>query len=86
MKSLKLADIRVEDIKVLIGADIPEVFHQLDVKSGDKGEPIAIKKSFDWVVFWSKCVCKSNIKKISVKCLSISSEEDLNNTPRSFWK
>ena len=71
---------------MLIGADIPEVFHQLDIKSGDKGEPMVIKTPFGWAVFGSKCVCKSNINQISVNCLSISSEEDLNNTLRSFWK
>ena len=31
-------------------------------------------------------MCKSTINQISVNCLSISSEEDLNNTLRSFWK
>ena len=39
LKSLKLADIRAEDTKVLIGADIPEAFHQLDIKSGVKENP-----------------------------------------------
>ena len=43
LKSLKLADIRAEDIKVLIGADVPETSRQLHIKSRDKGEPIAIK-------------------------------------------
>ena len=43
LKGLTLADTRAEDIKLLIGADIPEAFHQLDIKSGDKGEPLAIK-------------------------------------------
>ena len=86
LRGLKLADIRAEDIKVLIGADIPEVLHQLDIKSGGKGEPIAIKTPFGWTVFGSKCVCKSKFNQISVNCLSISSEEDLNNTLRSFWK
>ena len=76
LKGLKLADIRAEDIKVLIGAGIPKAFHQLDIKSRDKREPIAIKTPFGWAVFDSKCVCKSNIKQISVNCLSISSEED----------
>ena len=86
LKGLKLADIRAEDIKMLIGADIPEAFHQLDIISGDKGEPIVIKRPFGWAVFGSKCVCKSNTNKISVNCLSISSEEDLNNTLKSLWK
>ena len=86
LKSLKLADIRAEDIKILIGADVPEAFHQLDIKSGDKGEPVAIKTPFGWAVFGSKGVNKSNVNKIAVNCLSISSEGDLNNTLRSFWK
>ena len=86
MRGLKLADIRAEDIKVLIGADIPEAFHQLDIKSGGKREPIMIKTPFGWAVFGSKCVCKSKFNQTSVNCLSISSEEDFNNTLRSFWK
>ena len=86
LEGLKLADIRAEDVKVLIGLDIPEAFHQLDIKSGNKGEPIVIKTPFGWAVFGRQGVCKSNIKQISVNCLSISSEEDLNNTLRSFWK
>ena len=57
LKGLKLADIRAEDIKVQIGEDIPEAFHQLDIKSGDKAEPIAIKTPFGWAGFGSKCVC-----------------------------
>ena len=68
---MKLADIRAEDIKVLIGGDIPEVFYKLVIKPGDKGEPIAIKRPFGWTVFGSKCVCKSNITQISVNCVSI---------------
>ena len=86
LKGLKLADIRAEDIKVLIGADIPEAFHQLYITSEDKGEPIAIKTPFCWAVLGSKCMCKSSINQISVNCLSTSSEEDLNNTLKSFWK
>ena len=31
-------------------------------------------------------MCKSSINQISVNCLSITSEEDLSNTLRSFWK
>ena len=31
-------------------------------------------------------MCKSKINQISVNCLSISSEENLNNTLGSFWK
>ena len=58
LKGLKLADIRAEYIKVLIGADIPEAFHHLGIKSGDKGEPIAIKTPLGWTVFGSKGVCK----------------------------
>ena len=42
LKGLKQTDIRSEDIEMLIGADIPEAFRQLDNKSGDRGEPIAI--------------------------------------------
>ena len=86
LKGLKLGDIRAEDIKVLTGADVLEAFHQLGIKSGDKGEPIAIKTPFGWAVFGSKGVFKSNINQIYVNCLSISSEEDLNNTLKSFWK
>ena len=71
---------------MLIGADIPDAFHQLDIKSGGKGECIAIKTPFGWEVFGSKGVCKSKFNQISVNCLLISSEEDLNNTLRSFWK
>ena len=85
LEGLKLADIRAEDIKVLIGGDIPEVFYKLYIKSGDKGEPIAIKRPFGCPVFGSKCVCKSN-NQISVNCLSISSEEDLNNNLKNFWQ
>ena len=86
MKGLKLTAIRAEDIKVLIGACISEAFYQLDIKPGDKGEPIEIKRPFGWAVFGSKCVCKSNINQIFLNCLSISSGEDLNNTLRNFWK
>ena len=86
LNGLKIADIKAENIKVLIGADIPAAFHQLHIKSGDKGKPIAIKTPLGWAVFGSKCVCKSNVNQISVNCLSISSEEDWNNTLRSFWK
>ena len=71
LKGLKVTDIRAEDLKVLIGADI---------------KPWRLKTSFGWAVFESKCLCKSNTNQISVNCLSISSEEDLNNTIRSFWK
>ena len=69
LKDLKLADIRAEDIKVLIGAHIPEAFHQLGIKSGDKGEPIAIETRFGWAVFGSKGECRSNINQISVNFL-----------------
>ena len=86
MKGLKLEDITAEDIKVVIGVDIPKVFNQLDIKSGDKGGPIAINTSFGWAIFGRKCVCKSSINQISLNCLSISSEEDLNKTVKSFWK
>ena len=51
LKGLTLVDTRAEDIKLLIGADIPEAFHQLDIKSGDKGEPVAIKTPFGWAIF-----------------------------------
>ena len=71
---------------MLLGVNIPEAFHQLDVKSVNNGEPIAIKTPLGWAVFGRKCVCKSNINQTSVNCLSISSEEDLNNTLKSFWK
>ena len=87
LKGLKLAeDIRAENIKVLIRADILETLHQLDVISGAKGKPIAIKTPFGWAVFGDKYVWKSNINHISVNCLSILSGEDLNNTLRSFGK
>ena len=42
LKDWKLVDVRAKDIKVLIGANVPEAFYQLHIKSGDKGEPIAI--------------------------------------------
>ena len=42
LKDWKLVDGRAKDIKVLIGANVPEAFYQLHIKSGDKGEPIAI--------------------------------------------
>ena len=86
LKGLKLANIRAEDITVLIKADIHEAFHQVDMKSQDKGELIEIKTPLGWVLSESNCVCKSNINQISANCFSISSKEDLNNTLRSFWK
>ena len=88
LKGLKLANIRAEDIKVLIRADIPEAFHQLGINSGYKGKPIALKTPFGWAVFGSKCVSKSNINQISVNYLAISSKEDFehSNTLKSFWK
>lgn len=52
-KGLKLADITAEDIKVLIWADIPEAFHQVDMKSGHKRQPIVIKKPVGCSVFAS---------------------------------
>ena len=52
-KGLKLADITAEDIKVLIWADIPGAFHQVDIKLGYKREPIVIKKTVGWSVFAS---------------------------------
>ena len=69
---LKLADIRAEDIRVLIGAQFTEAFHQLDIKSRDKGEPIGIKTPFGWAEFGSKCACKSNINQTSVNCYNVA--------------
>ena len=75
-----------EDIKELIGTDILEAFQRLDIKLWDKREPTGSKTSFHWAVFRATGVCKSNTTHISVSCLSISSEENLNNTLRNFWE
>ena len=76
LSGLKLANITAEDIKKLIGADIPEAFYQQDINSGNKGELIAFKTTFGWTIFGRICVSKSNINQIFVNYLSISSEED----------
>ena len=69
---LKLADIRAEDIKMLIRAQSTEAFHQLHIKSRDKGEPIGIKTPFGWAEFGSKCACKSNINQTSMNCYNVA--------------
>jgi len=50
LNNVHLAEIGEKDIKILIGNDAPEALCPLEVKSGGKGQPYAVRTLLGWAV------------------------------------
>ena len=76
---MKLSNINPSDVMVVIAANVPEAFIQLDIRKGKEGQPLAIRIPFGWTIFGSskKC-CPAETKKVAVCTAMLSCELELN--------
>ena len=57
LQGLKLSNVNPSDAMVVIGANVLEVFIQLDIRKGKEGQPLAIQTPFGWAIFGSTEKC-----------------------------
>ena len=70
-----MRNINPSDVMVVIGADVPEAFIQLDIRTGKEGEPLAIWITFGWIIFGSSKKCSpEETKKVAVNTTMLSCE------------
>ena len=51
LHGLQLVNVEPSKVTVVIGADVPEAFIQLEIKRGQQGQPLAIQIPFGWAIF-----------------------------------
>ena len=48
---MELLSLHSKDVSLLIGASVPEVFIQLEVKKGNPGQRMAVNTPLEWILF-----------------------------------
>ena len=82
---MKLSNINPSDVMVVISADVPEVFIQLDIRKGKEGQPLAIQSLFGWKIFGSSKKCSpTETKKVALNTTMLSCALELNDNVKKF--
>ena len=87
LKGLGIMSIASDQIKVLIGADVPEALIPKEVRIGEPKQPIAVLTPFGWAIMGP---LRSNrkaleVSPISVNHIRISPEANLEQQVHKFW-
>ncbi len=78
---LDLDQCNMEDVEIIIGNEVPEVFLPLEVKSGAPGEPIAIRNILGWIVYG-----RVSSEGRTGNAFCVQTEEMLTKQVSEFWK
>ena len=83
MHGLGLNNIKAEDIKLLLGADMGEAIVSLEVKIGNPGIPLAVRTIFGWTLMGS--LQTKGLTQPKMVNLLKSNDETLQKTVEEFW-
>ena len=83
LHGLQLVNVEPSKVTVVIGADVPEAFIQLDIKRGQQGQPLAIQTPFGWAIFGSSKSQENDTKKFAVNTTFTS---ELNDAVKKLWE
>ena len=84
LQGLEISDIEAEDIKLLVGADIPSALLATEVKVGKKNMPYATKTPFGWSLFGMFKQNDNSWSEIE-HSYHVSVQNDLQNQVERFW-
>ena len=72
---------------VVIGANVPEAFKQLDIRKAKEGQPLAMQTPFGWTIVGSSKKCSpTETKKVAVNTTMLSCKLELNDNVKKFWE
>ena len=87
LRNLHLSNVEASDVKILIGANVPRVHLQLDVRQGGEEEPVAIKTALGWCVMGVTSERSQSSVSACVNLLTCNSDEDdLSRQVERFWQ
>ena len=87
LQGLKLSHMNPSDVMVVIGADVPEAFVQLDIRNGKEDQPLAIWTLFGWKIFGSSKRCSpKETKTVAINTTMLSCELELYENVKKFWE
>ena len=72
---MELLSLHSKDVSLLIGANVPEVFIQLEVKKGNPGQRMAVNTPLGWILFG----CSNKNKRggsHSINMLNVQNDHD----------
>ncbi|XP_068749478.1 uncharacterized protein [Montipora capricornis] len=84
LREVRFPEVERRKISILLGTNIQEVFVPLDVRKGNRNEPLAIKSCLGWSILGGF----SNLQSHSQGQVNLISSEDvsLNDQLEEFWK
>lgn len=84
LQEVPFPEVERKKISILLGTNIQEVFVPLDVRKGNRNEPLAIKSCLGWSILGGS----SNLQSHSQGQVNLIGGEDLslNNQLEHFWK
>ena len=90
LKDIEISNVKTSDIKILIGANAPEAFIQLEVRKGHPNEPYAIKTALGWSLLGKLSNENKSYNKnpqFSINRIDISTRDKmLNELVKRFWE
>ena len=88
LKGIELPEIDIEEVRVLIGCNVPEAFWVLEEKRGSKGKPVGIPSPLGWMVIGlTEKIGQED--SFNVKILRLEMQDDdetLSQQVEKFWK
>ena len=84
LQEVHFLEVKRRKISILLGTNIQEAFIPLDVRKGNRNEPLAIKSCLGWSILGSF----SNVQSSNQGQLNLITGEDvsLNDQLEEFWK
>ena len=87
IEEITVPSVKSKDITLLIGANAPELFLQLEVVKGNTGRPMAVRTPLDWTLFGRTTSNIENIEPYAVNVVRINENDNqLDNMVRKFWE
>ena len=87
LRGIRLTDVKPEQVKLLIGANVPRAHVQLDRRLGSPNDPIAIRTLLGWCILGPSAAGTSGQHRLSARVNFISSQrDDLSAQMEQFWK
>ena len=84
-EEITVPSVKSKDIMLLIGANAPELFLQLEVVKGNTGRPMAVRTPLGWTLFGRTMSNIENIEPYAVNVVRINENDNqLDNMVRKF--
>jgi hypothetical protein len=85
LKDLNISNVQPHEVRILIGANIPQAHLQLEVREGRVGEPVAIKTLLGWCIMG---VSSNDSRAAHSACVNLTAShfEDLDRQIENFWR